>query len=128
MVVAIKKQKKIKSLESIKYVYRDVLDVLSFYEFEDEIFLGLIRIKEEYRYKGYGKEIMNEICEYADETKKIITLTPLYREKEEEGQLFSLVEYYSKNFGFVLNQDENEMLNIKEQMYRKPTKQKEKKQ
>ncbi len=116
-----------RSLELIKLKYEKYLQVLSYYEFEDmEIFIGLIELKKEYRNQGYGTMILNEICDYADETNKIITLTPLYKENNEDSSLFNLEDFYIKKFEFIKNEGINENICIKESLYRKPNKNKKK--
>lgn len=101
------------TIEAIKFAYEDVIDTLNFHEFESdgELFLALISIKKEHRGKGFGSLIMKKICEYADSKRLTITLTPL------EG---GLEDFYSRKFGFVLNEGNKEILTIKDRMYRKP--------
>ena len=118
---------KIIELGSILYVYKEVLETFSYFEFEDEIFIGLIKIKENYRNKGHGTEILNKVCEYADHKNKLITLTPLETEEFENEPIFNLVSYYSSKFGFVLNEGEKQIFHIKDKMYRKPNSYKKKK-
>lgn len=105
------------TIEAIKFAHKDVLDTLSFYEFESdgELFLALISIKKEHRGKGFGSLIMKKICDYADSKRLTITLTPI----EQEASI-NLEEFYSRKFGFVLNEGNNEIPTIKDRMYRKP--------
>ena len=130
------------SLESIKEKYKDYLQVLNYYEFEDEIYIGLIKICLEHRRKGYATKILNEICDYADRTNKLITLTPLFYdsstriediEKTIEDKnissynaIFNLEEFYITKFGFIINEygTKNELKHIKERLYRKPRRRK----
>ena len=116
-----------KSLETIKFSFEDVLETLSYYEFEEsrELFIGLIKIKKEFRNQGHGTLILNHICDYADLNGLTITLTPLsYNIEEQESYsnkpLFNLERFYSEKFGFVLNEEENELPHIKDKMYRLP--------
>ena len=53
--------------------------------------------------KGYGTEIMTDLCRWADEHKKILCLTP---EPEWESTQEQLDKFYSK-FGFVENDNDN---------------------
>lgn len=116
------------SLESIKYLHKNVIDTLTFHEFEDEIFIGLIKIIPEHRRKGHGTKILNLICEYADENNKIITLTPLYRDTQKESSgnspIFNLEDFYIRKFGFIVNELKNEIPHLRDRLYRLPTKNK----
>ena len=64
--------------------------------------------------KGYGTEIMTDLCRWAGEHKKILCLTP---EPEWESTQEQLDKFYSK-FGFVENDDDN----IWGKLIRKPLK------
>ncbi len=60
-------------------------------------------IHTEVQGKGYGTEIMSDLCKWADEHKKVLCLTP---EPEWESTQEQLDRFYSK-FGFVENDDDN---------------------
>ena len=64
-------------------------------QFKNIVCIDFIHTKEQG--KGYGSEIMTDLCRWADEHKKILCLTP---EPEWESTQEQLDKFYSK-FGFV---------------------------
>ena len=70
-------------------------------QYRNVISVDFIHTKEQG--KGYGTEIMTDLCKWADEHKKILCLTP---EPEWESTQEQLDKFYSK-FGFVENDNDN---------------------
>lgn len=79
--------------------YSDYLIGLDVYEDSKSLKLSRIVIKDEFKSKGIGSDIMNDLITYADNNKKIITLTP---SSDFGGNKNRLVQFY-KRFGFKPN-------------------------
>jgi len=79
--------------------FSDYLVGLDIYEDGKSIKLAKIVIKDEFRGSGIGTEIMNDLVNYADKNKKIVTLTA---SADFGGNKNRLVQFY-KRFGFKLN-------------------------
>lgn len=98
------------------------LKTFSVIEHKDIIRLSSIVVRKEDRGNGTGTKVMKELCDYADNHKKTIILSPATKD-DYHGQGPSsqsrLIEFY-KRFGFVLNKGKNLDLTISEMMYRKP--------
>ena len=61
----------------------------------DYISIDIIKAKR--RNKGYGTKFLNDLCRYADNNNKILTLTPVEYFNVDKS---TLIEFYKK-FGFV---------------------------
>ena len=109
--------KAVKSLEGIESKYEPYTKYLALNEGKDYIRIRNINVKEEYRNKGIGQKILNDVMSYADSKGKTITLTPT----KEFGTYARLKEWYTKN-GFVYNAGKNADLSISDTMYRLPKK------
>ena len=81
---------------------------------ENSITISIIIIKENFRNKGYGTEILNKICWYADENKLQIQLTPT---QYFGSDMNKLILFYKK-FGFVENKGKNKINTLSHKMYR----------
>lgn len=104
------------SLQSIKDKYGGVLEKWSVFEYENEIRVSLVVIKEDERGKGYGRDIFEALNEYADSTGKTITLTP---DSSFGTSKSALVRFY-RSLGFVENKGRNKDYEISDTMYRRP--------
>lgn len=80
------------------------------------IIVSKIVVPEENRNNGIGTEAMNILTNYADDTGKIIALTP---STSFGGKLSKLQNFYKK-FGFVKNSGKNKNYETKEQYIRYP--------
>lgn len=99
-------------ITKLREKYKDSFSKINIYEFDDKISIDLIVAKE--MNSGMGTKLMNEVCAYADKTKKIIILSP---SDEFGGNKKRLIEFY-KRFGFVENKGKNKIFGIFESMYR----------
>ena len=103
------------SIEDIKTKYADKTDHLYIYEKKNAISIDNIVVKKEYRNKGIGTAILNDVIEYADQVQKTITLTPT----SEFGTKERLKKWYKAN-GFVENKGRHTDFTISDTMYRLP--------
>ena len=103
------------SLEDIKTKYADKTDYLFLFEHNDTISIDNMVVKKEYRNRGIGTQILNDIITYADRNGKTITLTPT----TEFGTQNKLKKWYKAN-GFVENKGRNADLRLSDTMYRLP--------
>ena len=104
------------SLKTIKDKYADKTDHLYIYEKKNTISIDNMVVKKEYRNKGIGTDILNDIIDYADRVQKTITLTPT----SEFGTKERLKKWYKAN-GFVENKGRNTDFTISDTMYRLPS-------
>lgn len=96
--------------------FSDYLIGLDIYEDSKSIKLARIVIKDEFRGSGIGSDIMNDLIRYADNNKKIITLTP---SSDFGGNKNRLVQFY-KRFGFKLNKGIHKSYEYMDAMIRYP--------
>lgn len=102
-----------------KYItdkYENYLDGFEAYEDKKSIKIPKITVKPEYRGSGMGKKIMNDIIEYADRNKQVITLTP---SSDFGGDKNKLIQFY-KSFGFKHNQGQYQHSGFNDTMIRYP--------
>jgi GNAT superfamily N-acetyltransferase len=102
----------------LKYGYclKDGDRGLDVYENRTSLKLSRIVVAEECRNKGIGKAIMKDLIDYADEHKKIVTLTP---SSDFGGDKNRLVQFY-KEFGFKLNKGNYKSYEYTDAMIRYP--------
>jgi predicted GNAT family acetyltransferase len=79
--------------------YFDCLVGLDIYENKSSLRLSRIIVKDDCKGKGVGTSIMEELIDYADKNKQIITLTP---SSDFGGNKNRLIQFY-KRFGFKQN-------------------------
>jgi len=104
--------------------YGDVLDKLDISETKTSLRLDMIQVKAEYRYNKnnqknnlkIGSNIMSDLIRYADENKKIVTLTP---DKIDGVSVNTLTQFYKK-FGFKMNKGHNKNFEYQDLMIRYP--------
>jgi len=96
--------------------YKNELSALDIYEDAKSLKLSRIIINPEFRGGGVGTDIMNDLINYADKTKKIITLTP---SSDFGGNKNRLVQFY-KRFGFKLNKGVHKSYEYMDSMIRWP--------
>lgn len=99
--------------------YSDELRQLSLMGNSDAIEINIIRINNEHKGTGIGSKIMQEICDYADDSNKILHLSPT----DEFGSSISKLKAFYKKFGFVINRGNNKDFRFKNTMIRYPKKQ-----
>lgn len=109
------KREKISSISQIEQKYKDETKYLLLNEGKDTIKISNMVVKEEYRGKGIGQQILSDVISYADSVGKTITLTPT----QEFDTYERLKNWYKKN-GFVENKGRNADLRISDTMYRAP--------
>ena len=90
--------------------------MLDIYENPNNITLSRIVIKKELRNTGIGTKIMQDLINYADQHKKIITLTP---SSDFGGSVNRLNQFY-KGFGFVPNKGRKKNFEFRDSMIRVP--------
>jgi len=98
----------------LKQKYLEVLEKLFLFEKGNYIELNLIKIKPEYKGKGWATKILDDLSEYAQENNKILTLTP----SDTFGASKSRLEKFYKRFGFVPNKGKNKDFTTKDTMIR----------
>lgn len=96
--------------------YKDELIGLDIYEDGKSLKLSRIIINPEFRGGGVGTDIMNDLINYADKNKKIITLTP---SGDFGGNKNRLVQFY-KRFGFKMNKGVHKSYEYMDTMIRWP--------
>ena len=96
--------------------YKPELIGLDIYEDGKSIKLSRIVINPDFRDKGVGTSILNDLINYADKTKKIITLTP---SSDFGGNKNRLVQFYKK-FGFKMNNGVHKSYEYMDTMIRWP--------
>lgn len=96
--------------------YGNCLVGLDIYENKTSLRLSRIIVKDECRGEGVGTSIMNDLIEYADTNKQIITLTPA---SDFGGNKNRLVQFY-KRFGFKLNKGVHKSYEYSDTMIRYP--------
>lgn len=83
------------------------------------ITLSRIEVPKETRGKGIGTEAMQDLTSYADESDKVIALSPSV---DFGGTSVERLKRFYKKFDFVENKGKNKDFSISESMYRKPKK------
>jgi len=107
----------INNIEEILYQrYGDCLDGLDIYENKTSLKLSRIVVKNKCRDQKVGTSIMNDLINYADTNKQIITLTP---SSDFGGNKNRLIQFY-KRFGFKLNKGVHKSYEYMDTMIRWP--------
>jgi GNAT superfamily N-acetyltransferase len=96
--------------------YKSELIGLDIYEDSKSIKLSRIVINPDFRDKGVGTSLLNDLINYADKTKKIVTLTP---SSDFGGNKNRLVQFYKK-FGFKMNKGVHKSYEYMDTMIRWP--------
>jgi GNAT superfamily N-acetyltransferase len=96
--------------------YKSELIGLDIYEDGKSIKLSRIVINPDFRDKGVGTSILNDLINYADKSKKIVTLTP---SSDFGGNKNRLVQFYKK-FGFKMNKGVHKSYEYMDTMIRWP--------
>jgi len=96
--------------------YKPELIGLDIYEDGKSIKLSRIVINPDFRDKGVGTSILNDLINYADKSKKIVTLTP---SSDFGGNKNRLVQFYKK-FGFKMNKGVHKSYEYMDTMIRWP--------
>jgi GNAT superfamily N-acetyltransferase len=96
--------------------YGDALEGIDVYEDSKSLKLAKIKIKDEFKNKGYGSSIMDDLIDYADRTKKVVVLTP---SSDYGGNKNRLVQFY-KRFGFKPNKGYHKSFEYMDTMIRYP--------
>lgn len=96
--------------------YSDYLVGLDIYEDSKSLKLSRIVIKDEFKNRGIGTDIMNDLITYADDNKKIVTLTA---SSDFGGNKNRLVQFYKK-FGFKPNKGVHKSYEYMDAMIRWP--------
>jgi predicted GNAT family N-acyltransferase len=102
--------------EILNNKFSDYLTGLDIYEDGKSIKLARIVIKDEFRGSGVGSDIMSDLINYADNNKKIITLTP---SSDFGGNKNRLIQFY-KRFGFKPNKGVHKSYEYMDVMIRWP--------
>lgn len=97
-------------------------DLIQFqvYESNKDWRLANIVISKNYRNQGLGSNIMNRLCQFADQHNKRITLTPDdHTSPYGTTSRIRLINFY-KRFGFVINHGKYRDYKLTDLMYRDP--------
>ncbi len=101
--------------EYSKYLekYEIILDIHPLEGVKDAMTLHIIEIPDKYRGQGIGKQVMQNICDFADKKKIIMNLKPAGSWKNSRKMLIA----FYKKFGFIENKsNDNDYM----YMYRMP--------
>jgi hypothetical protein len=104
--------------------YGEYLDQLDINETNTSLKLSMIKVKPEYRYDKknlennlkIGSKVMFDLIRYADENKKILTLTP----DNIDGVSVNILTQFYKKFGFKMNKGHNKNFEYRDTMIRYP--------
>jgi GNAT superfamily N-acetyltransferase len=96
--------------------YKDALIGLDIYEDAKSIKLSRIVVNPDYQGQGIGTNILNDLIQYADRNKKIVTLTP---SSDFGGNKNRLIQFY-KRFGFKMNKGIHKSYEYMDTMIRWP--------
>lgn len=96
--------------------YSQYLKGLDIFENKTSLKLSKIILNDEAKNSGVGTKIMNDLINYADANKQIVTLTP---SSDFGGNKNRLVQFY-KRFGFKLNQGQYKHYEYSDSMIRYP--------
>lgn len=104
--------------------YGEYLDQLDISETNTSLKLSMIKVKPEYRYDKknqgnnlkIGSKVMFDLVRYADENKKIVTLTP----DNIDGVSVNVLTQFYKKFGFKMNKGYNKNFEYRDTMIRNP--------
>jgi GNAT superfamily N-acetyltransferase len=96
--------------------YKDALIGLDIYEDAKSIKLSRIVVNPDYQGQGIGTNILNDLIQYADINKKIVTLTP---SSDFGGNKNRLTQFY-KRFGFKMNKGVHKSYEYMDTMVRWP--------
>jgi len=96
--------------------YKDALIGLDIYEDAKSIKLSRIVVNPDYQGQGIGTNILNDLIQYADRNKKIVTLTP---SSDFGGNKNRLTQFY-KRFGFKMNKGIHKSYEYMDTMIRWP--------
>jgi hypothetical protein len=102
--------------EILNNKYCDCIKALDIYENKRSLRLTRIIIKDECKNQGIGTKIMDELINYADNNKQIITLTP---SSDFGGNKNRLIQFY-KRFGFKSNKGIYKSFEFNDTMIRYP--------
>jgi len=94
------------------------LNIYAYDNGKNVITLSTLRVPKENRNEGIGTSFMEELCAYADRTRKDIELNLGDKEKGETTSKNRLIDFY-KRFGFVRNSGRTTDYARSCQMYRK---------
>lgn len=112
-------EKEIDTLDKIVEKYElQGLNISVYDNGKNVITLSILRVPQDSRNQGMGSAFMEELCAYADRTKKDIELNLSDKEKGETTSKNRLIEFY-KRFGFVRNFGRTKDYSRSCQMYRK---------
>jgi len=100
----------------LKDKYEKEIQALTLIDSGKAIEINMIRIHNSFRGQGIATEILQRICDYADDFEKILHLTPT---DEFGSNKKKLTEFY-KRFGFVMNAGKNKVSRFKDTMIRFP--------
>lgn len=94
------------SLDAIREKYESYLDKFSVFERKDQINVSLIVVKKEFRGQGIGRQIFNDLIDYADSIGKPIALSP---DSSFGTSKANLINFY-RSLGFVINKGKTRIL------------------
>jgi len=105
--------------EDLLHKYPQLMHLHLSLHHNDAIYIHIITIKKEFRGRGYGKKIIEEIKDFADKYDLTIYLSP----EPERGYKEKLLKFY-KNHGFVDNKGRKKDYKLSSMfgktMYRRP--------
>jgi len=95
--------------------------VLYVYEQENRIVLSNIIVPKSQRKQGFGSQIVQDLVNYADQTGKLIELSPGIKDKYQGTTSRNRLVRFYKRFGFLENRGRNADYSRSESMFRNPT-------
>jgi len=111
--------------DTLRNKYSEYLKALDIYETNSSLILTRIELKKEYRGKGIGRRIMEDLVKYADSNGQIIALTPspdFAGDNVNKGEYVNFLTKFYKKFGFKMNKGVNKNFLFKDTMLREPLK------
>ena len=113
-------EKEVDTLDKILNKYESMgVNLYAYDNGKGVITLSMLRVPKEKRNEGLGTNFMNELCDFADRTKREIELNLGDKESGGTTSKGRLIEFY-KRFGFVRNFGRTVDYARSCQMYRKP--------
>ena len=100
----------------LKTKHGEGIDKLHIFEDDDRIEFNQIVISKQSRNKGIATDILNTVIEYADQVKKIVTLTAA----DDYGSDLKRLKKFYQRFGFIFNHGKNRNFKYRDTMIRYP--------
>lgn len=109
------------SLADVENKWKDKFDTLWIGEYPNgDIEVSSLIIARENRKQGVGSSFMEDLCDYADQTRRRILLSPGYKDDNHGTTSHTRLIKFYKRFDFVQNKGRNKDYHISHTMIRNP--------